>query len=90
LVIVVVGVTPGLGTSLVPGVSGVSAVTPMEEGVGPFCGKRGVVLALGGAPVEGGAEGRAGSDPEGGFVTLGIGLVTAVAQAGAEVAGSSI
>jgi len=49
---------------------------------GDFCGKRGVVLALGGAPVNGGAEGLGGRGSEGTFETLGIGLVTAVDQAG--------
>lgn len=48
-----------------------------------FCGKRGVVLALGGAPVKGGAEGFDASDWEGGLETLGIGFVTAVDQLGA-------
>ena len=52
---------------------------------GFFCGKRGVVFALAGEPVMGGAEGLGG----GGGVTfaesfeeLGMGLVTAVDQAG--------
>jgi hypothetical protein len=54
-----------------------------------FEGKRGVVLALGGAPVKGGAEGRGGVcggvwvSGGGAFAMLGIGLVTAVDQAGA-------
>jgi len=49
-----------------------------------FCGKRGVVFALAGAPVSGGAEGRGGSCVTGvvSFDMLGIGLVTAVDQAG--------
>ena len=50
-----------------------------------FCGKRGVVLALGGAPVRGGAAGRGGGGvmlPVGALEMLGIGLVTAVDQAG--------
>jgi hypothetical protein len=54
-----------------------------------FCGKRGVVFALGGAPVSGGADGRGGAAATGvargalgGFEMLGIGFVTAVDQAG--------
>jgi len=78
--------TPGLGTTFVIGcsISGRSVVTPMAEAgwVGAFCGKRGVVFAFGGAPVTGGAEGFGGMKPEGGLATLGIGLVTAVDQAG--------
>ena len=56
--------------------------------VGGFCGKRGVVLALDGAPVIGGAEGRGGgaawvgSCTLGGLEIFGIGLVTAVDHAG--------
>jgi len=47
-----------------------------------FSGKRGFVLACGGEPVSGGATGLWGMAPEGGRETLGIGLVTAVDQAG--------
>ncbi len=51
-----------------------------------FCGKRGVVFAVGGAPVTGGAIGLGGVCGFGAgglsFETLGIGLVTAVDQAG--------
>jgi hypothetical protein len=52
--------------------------------VGAFCGKRGVVLALAGAPVSGGAEGFGGSGVTGDVILemLGIGLVTAVDHAG--------
>ena len=50
---------------------------------GDFCGKRGVVFACGGAPVNGGAEGFWAKVPEGGRETLGIGFVTAVDHAGA-------
>jgi hypothetical protein len=61
----------------------------LEGGLG---GKRGVVLAWGGAPVSGGAEGLAAGVSAGGGVALerlGIGLVTAVDHAGgAEVAGA--
>lgn len=86
----VVDSTPGLGTTLVMGflVSTDSLLTPRAEAgwVGDFCGKSGVVLALGGAPVMGGAEGLGagggGSTAEGGREMLGIGLVTAVDQAG--------
>lgn len=79
--------TPGFGIILVTcfSVSGASVVTPREAGVGVlgvFCGKSGVVLALGGAPVTGGAEGRGGIAPEGGFEMLGIGLVVAEDQDG--------
>ncbi len=60
---------------------------------GGFCGKSGVVLALEGAPVSGGAEGFGGVawGVTGAvcFVMLGIGLVTAVDQAGgADVTGA--
>jgi len=64
------------------GISPVSSETPIEEAVADFCGKSGVVLAPAGAPVMGGAEGFGGIDCEGGRVTLGIGLVTAVDQLG--------
>jgi hypothetical protein len=52
---------------------------------GGFCGKRGVVFALAGEPLKGGADGLGGG---GGvalgeiFETLGMGLVTAVDHAG--------
>jgi hypothetical protein len=53
---------------------------------GFFCGKRGVVFALDGEPVRGGAEGFGGGWGVGGgeavFAALGMGLVTAVDQAG--------
>ena len=66
---------------------GVPKVTGRTGPDGGFCGKRGVVLALGGAPVKGGAAGRGGGAcwerlPVGGLAMLGIGLVTAVDQAG--------
>ena len=67
------GVAPKLGT-------------PPDGGLG---GKRGVVLAVGGEPVSGGADGRAAGVSEGvgagGFGAreiVGIGLVTAVDHAG--------
>jgi hypothetical protein len=67
---------------------------------GGLIGKRGVVLAVGGAPVRGGADGRDGTVSLAGGVgggvafaeMLGIGLVTAVDQAGGTLetgAGSS-
>jgi hypothetical protein len=52
---------------------------------GVFCGKRGVVFALAGEPVRGGAEGFGGGwgvTLEETFEALGMGLVTAVDQAG--------
>ena len=54
---------------------------------GGLGGNKGVVLAVGGAPVSGGAEGLAGGASEGTgggaiFAMVGIGLVTAVDQAG--------
>ncbi len=70
------GKAEGAGAPMVP------SVTLPDGG---FWGKRGVVLALGGAPVRGGAAGRAGGGvtfPVGDLVMLGIGLVTAVDQAG--------
>jgi hypothetical protein len=64
-------------------------LTPMlVEDEGVFCGKRGVVFACGGEPVNGGAAGFCASAPEGGRETLGIGFVTAVDQAGAPVCGA--
>ena len=63
---------------------------------GGLTGKRGVVFAVGGAPVRGGAAGRGGIASLGGGVgfaeMLGIGLVTAVDHAGGTLltgAGSS-
>jgi hypothetical protein len=50
-----------------------------------FCGKSGVVFALAGDPVSGGAEGFGGGwgvTAEVSFATVGMGLVTAVDQAG--------
>jgi hypothetical protein len=50
-----------------------------------FCGKRGFVFALAGEPVRGGAEGFGGGwgvTLEESFEALGMGLVTAVDQAG--------
>jgi hypothetical protein len=55
----------------------------LVEDEGNFCGKRGVVFACGGEPVNGGADGFCAKLPEGGRETLGIGFVTAVDQAGA-------
>lgn len=52
---------------------------------GDFCGKSGVVFAVGGEPVRGGAEGFGGAwvgPLEESFEILGMGLVTAVDQAG--------
>jgi hypothetical protein len=51
---------------------------------GGLCGKRGVVFAVGGAPVRGGAAERGGgvTCDVGVLEILGIGLVTAVDQAG--------
>jgi hypothetical protein len=72
------GVAEGVGAG-----KGLGSSTCCEGG---FCGKRGVVFALGGAPVTGGAEGLGGTwgGALGGGVLeiLGIGLVTAVDQAG--------
>jgi hypothetical protein len=63
--------------------------TPEEVGSGwsgVFCGKRGVVFALAGEPVMGGAEGLGGGWgvmlEEAFAALLGMGLVTAVDQAG--------
>jgi len=50
----------GGGTDLITGRSGAGGVVRPRVGTscdGGFCGKRGVVLALAGAPVMGGAEG---------------------------------
>ncbi len=70
----------GLGEEPVDEVGEGAGSSKPELGRG---GKRGVVLAAGGAPVTGGAEGRGGgTGVAGGRATLGIGLVTAVDQAG--------
>ena len=66
----------------------------MVEGAGRpalFCGKRGVVFELAGAPVTGGAVGLGRSGAEGGLAMVGIGLVTAADHAGgaAETGASS-
>jgi hypothetical protein len=72
-----VAVSPGFATILV------GARSPSAGDGGSFCGKSGVVLAAGGEPVNGGAAGRAwGSAIDGGRETFGMGLVTAVDQAG--------
>ncbi len=71
----------------------------VAAGAGTLCvcgfgGKRGVVFAVAGAPVRGGAVGRAegGSACGGGggiLAMLGIGLVTAVDQAGGTFTGGA-
>jgi hypothetical protein len=82
----------GIGSGLRAGRWGTAGGVPnIGERTGPvggFCGKRGVVLALGGEPVSGGAEAFGGA-PWGvtlelavSLEILGIGLVTAVDQAG--------
>lgn len=84
------------GTDPVGGRSGVEGVGELKAGAGceGLGGKSGVVFALAGDPVRGGAEGLGGwgSVVDAGFVTLGIGFVTAVDQAGGTLvtgAGSS-
>jgi len=76
----------GLGAILTMGVSDsgdtLEGTGDVADGGGFFCGKRGIVLALEGAPAAGNAEGFGGSGTEDGFEMLGIGLVTAVDQAG--------
>ncbi|MCE0483953.1 MAG: hypothetical protein LV479_06915 [Methylacidiphilales bacterium] len=89
--------TPGFGITFVFGrcVSGTS-IPPVRAAAGwveNFCGKSGVVLELGGAPVKGGADGfgAEGIEPEAGLAILGIGFVTAVDQAGgADATGSAV
>jgi hypothetical protein len=90
------GVTTGRGGAVVVVASGGVADTGGAGGVGSggtLCvgglgGKRGVVLAVDGAPVSGGAMGFAAGASVGGgeggadFAMLGIGLVTAVDHAG--------
>jgi hypothetical protein len=61
---------------------GVLPASEVAGGEGFFCGKRGVVFALAGDPVMGGAVIFGGNALKGGLETLGIGLVTAVDQAG--------
>ena len=87
----VVNSPAGSGSLLIAGRGGGTATGATGDGTGGtftlwvgFCGKRGVVFALAGAPVSGGAEGRGGSCVTGvvSFDMLGIGLVTAVDQAG--------
>jgi hypothetical protein len=79
----------GSGAALAAGGSGGVALVKPKVGTcceAGFCGKRGVVFALDGAPVTGGAEGFGGTGggmtAGGVFEMLGIGLVTAVDQAG--------
>ena len=101
-----VGVAGGGGTPATGGAMGGGGMFVAGGGVAPsvgtppagglLTGKRGVVLAVGGAPVRGGAAGRGGIASLGGGVAfaemLGIGLVTAVDQAGGTLltgAGSS-
>jgi len=84
--------TAGAGLALVAGRSVAGGwVRPGLGGTGWerfFCGKRGVVFAVAGEPVRGGAEGFGGGwgvmveEVEESFAALGIGLVTAVDQAG--------
>lgn len=93
-----------MGTTAVIGLpsegGGVTTPCIADGELGFLSGKSGVVLALGGAPVRGGAVGFAGTLgngevgaslggscgmlPEGGRERLGIGLVTAVDHAGAD------
>ena len=84
--------TAGAGMALVTGRSvagGLAKSGPAGTGWERFfCGKRGVVFALAGEPVRGGAEGFGGGwgamveEVDESFAALGIGLVTAVDQAG--------
>ena len=85
----VVNSTAGAGMDLATGRSIAGGLAePRMTGTGWegfFCGKRGVVFALAGEPVRGGAEGFGGGWGvmfEETFEALGMGLVTAVAQAG--------
>jgi hypothetical protein len=77
-----------LGAGWATGRCGTGTVAELRVGTGcegAFCGKRGVVFAVGGAPVRGGAEGLGATGAgrlEESFDTLGIGLVTAVDHAG--------
>jgi len=85
----VIGGGTGSGGTLTAGGGGVAPSVGTLP-AGGFTGKRGVVLAVGGAPVSGGAAGRGGVASVGGGVgggvgfaeMLGIGLVTAVDHAG--------
>ena len=73
----------GAGAAACGGIGGGVAPSTGTFCDGGFCGKRGVVFAVGGAPVTGGARGRGGVWPSGAvFAMVGIGLVTAVDQAG--------
>jgi hypothetical protein len=77
----------GAGGGIGGGAAAGGLVEPRVETCweGLFCGKRGVVFAVGGEPVRGGAEGLGGGweGALGGvFERLGMGLVTAVDQAG--------
>jgi hypothetical protein len=82
------GTGGAFGCSVVGGASDAAGV---GTDVGTlFCGKSGVVFALGGAPVTGGADGLGVIVPEGGLETLGMGLVTAVDQAGVAAGGTDV
>ncbi len=85
------GVAGTAGTAGVTGAGGMTGMVGLvKPRVGTGCeggrgGKRGVVFALAGAPVSGGAEGFGGASGvtlEVCLEMLGIGLVTAVDQAG--------
>jgi len=84
----VVRTTAGPGMDLVAGRSVAGGLVKPRVGTGwerGFGGKRGVVFALDGEPVRGGAEGFGGGwgvRVEESFETVGMGLVTAVDQAG--------
>ena len=79
------GSTPGLAITRVMGWTAVGTLGRATEG-GFFGRKSGVVLEPGGAPVSGGAfGGSCGTAPEGARDKFGIGLVTAVDQAGGVV-----
>jgi hypothetical protein len=79
----VAGATGG-GVWIAGGIGGGGRTAPSGgTGCDGFWGKSGVVFALEGAPVTGGAEGRGAEGVWAGvFEMLGIGLVTAVDQAG--------
>jgi hypothetical protein len=84
------GTTPGFGITLVEGLSNTGAGAAIDCWVGGRTGKRGDVLVAGLAPVRVGALGGSwGIAPEGGCDKFGIGLVTAVDQAGGIVCGGN-
>jgi hypothetical protein len=82
------GTGGALGCSAGGGVTAAAGTGGGTEAL--FWGKSGVVFALEGEPVTGGAAGFGEIDPDEGLETLGIGLVTAVDQAGGDALATGV